>query len=89
MNSAEKANLRLAVLKVLDANQSKFGLNLDAITLRLTPFGFDRITQPEVEAVMQHLESEKMIARLPNALTPGVHLWRITDDGRSYLIENF
>jgi hypothetical protein len=89
MSSAEKQNLRIAILKVLDANQSKYGLNIDAITLRLTPFGFDMITAAEVETVMPLLEGEKLIARLSQPLTPGVAVWRITNDGRSYLVEKF
>ena len=87
MTAAEKQALRVAVLKVLDANSTKYGLNVDAITLRLYPLGFPEITSAEVETVMGLLEKERLIARLPQKLAPGVSVFRITDEGRSVLAE--
>jgi hypothetical protein len=84
----ERENLRRAVLEVLSANTTQFGLGLDAITLRLTPFGFEKITAPEVEAAMLLLEKEGMIGPLDRRLSPGVRVWRITDEGRNFLAES-
>jgi hypothetical protein len=89
MNAAERMNLRVGVLKVLQANQSRYGLGVDAITLHVSTLGFGRITAPEVEAAMIALEEGGMIARLSEPLRPGTAVFRITDEGRSYLAENF
>lgn len=88
MNAQQRANLRVAVLTVLHTNQTRFGLGLDAITLHVSSLGFAKVTAPEVETAMFALEDEKMICRLPDRLTPGVHVWRITDEGRNYVAEN-
>ena len=48
MKSAERQVLRVAVLRVLEANSTKYGLSVDAITLRLWPMGFETVTAPEV-----------------------------------------
>lgn len=75
---------------ILDAMPASIaGMNIDNLTLKVSAKGFDMITAAEVEMAMGLLVEKKMVVSAPNILTPGVRLWRLTDEGRSYMAEAF
>ena len=79
--------LCVAILRVLDANHTMFGLQVEAITTHLVQYGFT----PKHEEVLSHVEylENKGLANQPAKLIAKQNrAWRITDGnegGRAYL----
>ena len=75
-----------ALLKVLDANNTTWGLQAPALRLFAREFGFN----PSPEQTVSRLEylTEKGMAReVPKALNKANRAWKISDAGRRYLDE--
>jgi len=73
-----------AVLKVLEANNTRFGLTVTAIRLLVRQFGFNR-TETETLDALEYLADKKFVAESPKALVKINRAWKITDEGRQYL----
>jgi hypothetical protein len=87
VNPQQRELLQLAVLRVLDANHSRFGLNLDAVTLHASNLGFPRITRESVEVELEYLEEKKLVETAAKTLEPANRAWKRTAAGRDFLSE--
>lgn len=86
MNPQERENLRRAILQTLDANNTRFGLTLDAIGMRVSfEFGFRGVGKDNVEAELTYLEDKGLIAPVQKTLSPEIRCWRIAAAGRDFL----
>jgi hypothetical protein len=71
-------------LKVLDANNTRFGLAMPAIRLLVRQFGFERSEKETVDA-LEYLAGKGLIEESPKVLVKINRAWKITDAGRQYL----
>lgn len=79
--------LQEAILVVLDANHTQFGLNLHGITMWTSRQGFSNLTAAEVEPELEYLKERGLIAEVGKTLEPANRYWKRTGLGRDYLSE--
>jgi hypothetical protein len=73
-----------AVLKVLDANNTRFGLAIPAIRLLVRQFGFNQ-SEEETMNALEYLADKGFVQESPKVLVKINRAWKITDAGRQYL----
>jgi hypothetical protein len=76
-----------AVLKVLDANNTRFGLSMQAVRLLVRPFGFNR-SEAETTDALEYLADKGLVEESAKVLVKINRSWKITDEGRQYLDDN-
>jgi hypothetical protein len=80
--------LQISICKVLDANRSRFGMPLDAITLHTaSSWGFPKVKREDVEAELDYLVAKGLVEVVSKTLEPANRAWRLTASGRDYLSE--
>lgn len=87
MSLAQRELLQLAVLRVLDANHTRFGLGVDAVTLHASALGFAKLTRDSTEIELEYLEGKGLVEPVQKTLEPGNRCWKRTAAGRDYLSE--
>ncbi|HEX4120712.1 MAG TPA: hypothetical protein VH619_08865 [Verrucomicrobiae bacterium] len=76
-----------ATLKVLDANNTQFGLALPAIRMLVRQFGFNA-SETEMVDTLEYLTGKGLVKEVSKTLAKAFRNWKITDAGRQYLDEN-
>ncbi len=87
MSAEQRELFRLALLRVLDANHTRFGLSAAALGHLVAQFGFPSPPTQAVIREIQYLEDKGLIAELFKGISPENRVWRITAEGRDYLGE--
>ncbi|ODU24542.1 MAG: hypothetical protein ABS95_01755 [Verrucomicrobia bacterium SCN 57-15] len=87
MTPQQRELLQLAILQVLDADPSRFGLGLDAVTLHASAFGFPKVTRDQVEVELDYLLDKELVENPGKILEPANRKWKRTAAGRDYLSE--
>lgn len=95
MNAEQKELFRLAILRVLDANRTRFGLGASAIALHLVRFGFVTANFGSEEKFRAMLADEvqylcdKDLAEevLEKVVSRENRCWRITTAGIAFVDE--
>ncbi len=85
MNAEQRESFRLALLRVLEANNTQYGLGLAALGHLATTFGFSRARISDVEREIVYLEDKGYAIQLVKPISPENRVWRITAEGRDYL----
>jgi hypothetical protein len=85
MSSQRREQLQLSILMVLDANYSRFGLPLDAVTLHVSGYGFAGIVRDQVETELDYLAEKGLVENVDKTLEPANRAWRRTAAGRDFL----
>jgi hypothetical protein len=86
----EGTNMELfdqAILQVLQANNTRFGLTAQAIGTFCRAYGF----APEAKETLDRLEylaGKNLASEAPKIINKSVRAWKITDAGRQYLDDN-
>jgi hypothetical protein len=75
-----------ALLRVLDANNTQWGLQAPALGLFTREFGFAR-SPAETISRLEYLTGKAMLQEVPKILSKANRAWKITDAGRRYLDE--
>jgi hypothetical protein len=86
MNAQQREYLRLALLRVLDANATRFGLGVTALASLVRVDGCQP-TDGEAELELAYLEDKGLIVRLDKPISPENPVWRISALGRDLLAE--
>lgn len=84
MNEAQLELFRAAILRVLDANSTRYGLTAEALVAHLPRFGFQEPTDA-VERELAYLQDKGFAAPTNKPLNPRNTAWRITAQGRDVL----
>lgn len=87
MTPEQRENLRRALLIVLDANGSKFGLGVKPLKVLVIQYGCEP-AEAEVASEMQYLEDKVFVTPVNKAISPENRCWRINARGRDWLAEN-
>jgi hypothetical protein len=78
--------MRLAILRVLDSNNTRFGLSTDAIVAHIIRYGH-REHRDVVEQEIHYLFDKGLVGRVTQLVSPELRLWMIHANGRDYLAE--
>jgi len=81
MNAAQQELFDLAILRVLDANRSRFGLNAEGIGHMLIGFGFGSAKPDDVVDRVDVLARKGLVEEVLKALGAANRAWRITTKG--------
>jgi hypothetical protein len=87
MNSQQKELFRLACLRVFAANDTRFGLGLEAVCHLACRFGFPLPDLAETEDAVHYLAHKKLIEEVPKPISPENRVWRVTGAGIAFLDE--
>lgn len=75
-----------ALLKVLDANNTLWGLQATALCMFTREYGFAP-SAPQAVQRLEYLTVKGMAQEVPKSLSKANRSWKITDAGRRYLDE--
>lgn len=84
MTSAELEQLRLSILRFLDANTSDFGLPTDFLLQQARAEGRHLLRRHELEAELTYLSEKGLILSVTKSISPERRSWRITATGRDH-----
>ncbi len=80
MNAQQRELFRLALLRVLENNQTGRGLGAQALKLLVGAFGFTP-SESAIDEAIEYLEGKGFIYSPAKSITPESRTWRITDAG--------
>jgi hypothetical protein len=75
----------LAILRVLDANRTRFGLGLTAVAHLLAPFGFPSPNADTVSDRVDYLTGKNLVEEVLKTVNRANRAWRITTAGIDYV----
>jgi hypothetical protein len=75
-----------ALLRVLDANNTQWGLQASALGMFTREYGFSPTTTETVSR-LEYLTGKDMVQEVPKVLSKANRAWKITNAGRRYLDE--
>lgn len=92
MNAEEKELFRKSLLRVMDANRTRFGLGVVALASRLELFGFTLGNLGGAEAAhglildeLDYLVSKQLAEEVLKTVSKENRAWRITREGIAFL----
>lgn len=87
MTNEQRELFRQAILRVLDSNNTRFGLGVSAVQHSTVLFGFPSPKASDVSAELQYLADKNLIVECLKGISPENRAWRITAAGRDYLAQ--
>lgn len=85
MNPAQQDLFDLAILRVLDANRSRWGLAASAIGHLMAPFGFPSPDEDTLLDRIDYLVRKKFVEEVTKQASRASRAWRATTEGLNYL----
>jgi hypothetical protein len=85
MTAEQQEFFRLAILKVLDSNKTRFGLSVPAIIHVLPMFGFPHAEAEAVLDEMEYLGRRELVTEVLKVVSKENRCWRITQVGIGFL----
>lgn len=87
MNAQDREQVRLSLLRHLDANAGRrFGLSDGVLLQTLRSEGFD-VTPAEVAAELIYLSEKQFAQPEVKPISPEIRAWRITAQGRDFFAQ--
>jgi len=87
MNAEQRELFRLALLRVLDANHTRYGLGVAALCHLAGLFGFRAAPTDDVADDMEYLKGKGVVEEVFKRVSRENRAWRITQQGVAYLDE--
>ncbi|HEU0011085.1 MAG TPA: hypothetical protein VFT34_14810 [Verrucomicrobiae bacterium] len=88
MTSVQRELYRVALLRVLDANETQWGLGPAVLAVHAGVFGFPGLGAQLAATEMRYLQDKGFVSVLSKAISPENQTWRITSAGRDWLAAN-
>lgn len=89
MNAQQRELFRFAILRVLEANNTRFGLSAETIAVFMGQHGFKRPNTETVEEELLYLRDKGFAEQTEGkSISPENKTWRITANGRDELATN-
>jgi hypothetical protein len=92
MTTIQKELFRKAILRVLDANRTRFGLGTVHLAFRLADAGFlardfggEAQFHEAIEEAIEYLTQKGLIVEAKKEISPENRAWRITEAGIAFL----
>lgn len=87
MNADQREIFRSALLRVLEANHTQFGLTALSLAIHVGAYGFPGQGEDVVRVEVQYLEDKGFAAPVHKNISPENRAWRITATGRDELAQ--
>lgn len=87
MNPETRELFRKALLRVLDANNTRFGLGAKALGHLVASYGFSSPNESDLKTELQYLEDKKLITECMKGVSPENRSWRISAEGRDFVAQ--
>ena len=87
IDPANAESLAQAMLQVMQANNTRFGLSPLAIGSFVRKFGFQP-TETETTDRLEYLLGKGLVEEVPKIINRSARVWKITAAGRQYLDDN-
>ena len=87
MTPAQQELFDLAILRVLDANRTRFGLGADAVGHLLAQYGFAGSSQDTVLDRLDYLVRKELAEEVLKVANKSNRAWRITTAGINHVDE--
>lgn len=81
---AQREQVRLSLLRILEQNPTRFGVPVRYLRTALIAEGH-RLEEQEVGAEVQYLADKQLVAETTKILSPENQAWRITAAGRDFV----
>lgn len=85
MNAEQTELFDKAILKVLDANRTRYGLTRAAIGHLTAQFGFANPDGEDILDRLDYLVKKKLVEEVSKLIGNANRAWRITEDGMSFI----
>jgi hypothetical protein len=85
VNAAQEELFDLAILRVLDANRTRYGLGLPALAHLIPQFGFPH---PDVNVIadrIEYLTNKNRVEEVLKEVNKANRAWRITEAGINHV----
>lgn len=88
MNSTTREQLRLSLLRLLDAAAgNRFGMQVGLLRQMAIAEGFGEVTEREVAAELEYLKDKGLADWQSKPISPENRVWRITAAGRDHFAQ--
>lgn len=84
LSSTDREQLRLSLLRFLEANNSRFGLPTDFLLQRARAEGRSLLLLDQVETELTYLADKGLVDEVLKSISPERRAFRITAIGRDY-----
>lgn len=84
LSSTDREQLRLSLLRFLEANNSRFGLPSEFLLQRARAEGRSLLTLDQVEAELDYLAQKGLVDEVLKSISPERRAWRISAAGRDH-----
>lgn len=88
MNAEQTELFDKALLKVLDANRTRYGLTAAAMGHLAQSFGFRGVETGTVLDRIEYLTGKKLVEEVSKLIGRANRAWRITEAGMAFIDEN-
>jgi hypothetical protein len=85
MNAEQRPIFRTALLRVLETNNTRFGLEVPAMSLALGRFGFPGPNPEDVKDEIAYLEGKGLVEEVLKKINREHRAWRISTEGLAFL----
>lgn len=85
MNPAQQELLDLAILRVLDGNRTRYGLNAAAIGHLLAQFGFTAVKADVLLDRLDYLTGKSLVEEVLKQIDRANRAWRISEAGIAHV----
>ncbi|HSM84605.1 MAG TPA: hypothetical protein VLT16_00580 [Candidatus Limnocylindrales bacterium] len=87
MNAEQKELFRKGILRVLEANNTRFGLGVPAVCHSLAVFGFPDPSAADVQDGIEYLAGKGLVDEVMKYISRENRAWRISQKGIAFLDE--
>lgn len=88
MTTAQRELYRIALLRVLEANETRWGLSAVVLAVHAGAVGFRGLGTELASAELRYLQNKGFVTASPKEISPENPTWRITASGRDWLAAN-
>ena len=88
MTPATRELFRIALLRILEANETRYGLSATAVAMHVGVYGFRGVSEDTILAELRYLFDKGFVATPVKELSPENKTWQITANGRDWLATN-
>jgi hypothetical protein len=85
MNAEQKEQLRLSLLRFLEANPARFGLDTSLLWQMARNEGRPALERAEVENQLTYLAGKKLVDEVSKGVSPENRAWRISSEGSDFV----
>jgi len=88
MTPDQRELYRTALLRVLEANETQWGLSAPVLAVHVAVFGFRGLGAELASTELRYLRDKGFVKTPSKAISPENQTWRITAAGRDWLAAN-